>query len=60
MCLWQKLLLSGLLVAVVAVIVVTWGSIGSAALLLSLFPATAYLLLNHFHNTHDPEDYQGE
>ena len=45
-----------LLVIVVAVIILTWGSIGSAALTLGLLLAGIYLALKKSLNR-DPDDY---
>ena len=41
-------------------IILTWGSIGSAILTLALLLALGYLLLNRFQETHDPDDFRWE
>lgn len=56
----RKLLLGVVLALILAVILLTWGSIGSAILTLALIIAVGFLLLQWFLNTHDPEDYQEE
>lgn len=56
----QKTLLFLLIFVTVAVIILTWGSIGSAILTLALLLALGYLLLNRFQETHDPDDFRWE
>jgi len=56
----RKVLLFLLLVAVVTVILATWGSVGSAILTLALLIALGYIALNRFLETHSPDDYQME
>ena len=52
----RKILLTGLLVAVLLVIVFTWGSIGSAALTLGLILSGIFLALKKSLNR-DVDDY---
>lgn len=53
-------LLTGFLVLVVAVIILTWGSIGSAALTLALLLALGYLLIQKIMANRDPDDFRWE
>lgn len=57
---WQKVLLGLVAVALLAVIILTWGSIGSAALASCLLLMGASLLYQRYLNNRDPDDYQGE
>ena len=52
----RKILLGALLAAVLLVILLTWGSIGSAALTLGLILGGIFLALKKSLNR-DPEDY---
>ena len=52
----RKWLLIGFLVLVVAVIILTWGSIGSAALTLGLLLSGIFIALKKSLNR-DPDDY---
>ena len=53
----QKTLLTIVLVAVIALIILTWGSIGSAALTLGLLLAGIFLLLRKSIIDRDADDY---
>ena len=53
-------LLIGFLTLVVAVIILTWGSIGSAILTLALLLAVGMILIQKFMDSHDPEDFRME
>ena len=53
----QKTLLIAVLVVVLALIILTWGSIGSAALTLGLMLAGIFLLLRKTIIDRDQEDY---
>ena len=53
----QKNLLTIVLVAVIALIIFTWGSIGSAALTLGLLLAGIFLLLRKTIIDRDADDY---
>ena len=53
----QKKLLTVVLIVVIAVIILTWGSIGSAALTLGLLLAGIFLLLRKSIIDRDAEDY---
>jgi len=52
----RKILLAGFLLLVVAVIILTWGSIGSAALTLGLLLGGLFTALKKSLNR-DPDDY---
>ena len=56
----RKLLLAMLLVATVTVILVTWGSIGSAILTLALLLAAGYMLVLKIMENRDPDDFRWE
>ena len=56
----RKLLLVIFLVLTLAVILLTWGSVGSGILVLALIIAVGYLLLRWFLDPHDPDDYRME
>ena len=56
----RKTLLFILLFGIVAVIILTWGSIGSAILTLALLLSLGFLLLQRFMETHDPGDFRME
>jgi len=56
----QKLLLIGFLVLTLAVIVLTWGSVGSAILTLALLLALGYLLIQKIMANRDPDDFRWE
>ena len=56
----QKLLLIGFLVLTLAVILLTWGSIGSAVLTLALLLALGYLLIQKIMANRDPDDFRWE
>ena len=52
-----KWLLTGFLVFLVAVIILTWGSIGSAVLTLALLLSLGYLLIMKILENRDPDDF---
>lgn len=54
---FQKVLLIVVLFVVLALIILTWGSIGSAVLTLGLLLCLGFLALKWFLDTHDPGDY---
>lgn len=54
----RNTLLFLLLFVVLGVIVLTWGSVGSAVLTLALLIGLGYYLLRRFFDTHDPDDYK--
>ena len=56
----RKLLLGAFLAGILAVIVLTWGSVGSGVLTLALILSGGYLLLRRFLETHDPDDFRME
>lgn len=56
----RKTLLFLFLFVLVAVILLTWGSVGSAVLTLALLIGLGYYLLRRFLDTHDPDDYKME
>ena len=47
-------------VALIGVIILTWGSIGSAILTLALLLAAAYLLVLKIMENRDPDDFRWE
>ena len=51
----KSLLLIGFLVLVVAVIILTWGSIGSAVMAMGLISMISALLYRRFLNRDDPD-----
>ena len=53
----RKLLLAVILLGVLAVIILTWGSIGSSILTLALLLALGYLLLRRVWIDRNDEDY---
>jgi len=53
-------MLKFLLVLVVAVIILTWGSIGSAVLTLALLLSLVYLLVVKVLENRDPDDFDWE
>ena len=55
--LWQKILMAVTLVALVAVIVLTWGSLGSAVLTFCLIMMGASLLYQHFVTNRDTDKF---
>ena len=56
----RKILLFFMLVCVVAVIVLTWGSIGSAVLTFALLLSGGMLLLKTVMDHRDPDDFDWE
>ena len=55
---FQKALLFIVMFVIVALIILTWGSVGSGILTLVLIIAIGYLLLKKFLDSHDPDDYR--
>ena len=53
---FQKALLFIVLFVIVALIILTWGSVGSGILTLALLIGIGFLLLKRFLETHDPDD----
>lgn len=53
----RKLLLTAILLGILAVIVLTWGSIGSSILTLALLLALGYLMLRRLWIDRSDEDY---
>ena len=53
----RRILLIVLLIVLVAIIVLTWGSIASGAIALGLILGLAGLARRRFLESHDPEDY---
>ena len=60
MALWQKLLLVILLIGTLAVIITTWGSVGSAVLTLALLLSGGMIALRTFLENRDPDDFRWE
>lgn len=56
----RKLLLALLLVFVLAVIILTWGSIGSAVLTLALLISLGFILLKKIMESRNPDDFDWE
>lgn len=56
----QNILLFVVLFVVMAVIILTWGSIGSAILTLALLISLGYILLSKFMETHNADDFRME
>ena len=56
----QKSLIFILLFVIVAVIILTWGSVGSAVLTLALLIGVGALLLQRFLDTHNADDFRWE
>ncbi len=56
----QKVLLAILLAGILGLIVLTWGSVGSAILTLALLLAGGMLLLKWFLDTHNADDFRME
>ena len=56
----QTILLIGFLVLTLAVIILTWGSVGSAILTLALLLALGYLLIQKIMSNRDPDDFRWE
>ena len=57
---FRKLLLLALALGMLAVIVLTWGSIGSAILTLALLISLGYILLKKILESRDPDDFDWE
>ena len=53
----RRILLIVLLIVLVAIIVLTWGSIASGAIALGLILGLAGLARRRFLESHDPDDY---
>ena len=60
MRIWQKLLLILLVLTLIAVAILTWGSIGSAVMVLCLISLCSALLFQKFLTNRDAGDYQME
>ncbi len=56
----QKLLLTIFLTGILAVILLTWGSIGSAVLTLALLLGIGLILIQKFLENRDPDDFKWE
>ena len=56
----QKILLFIILFVLVAVIILTWGSIGSAVLTLGLLISLGFIALKKFMDTHNADDFRWE
>lgn len=56
----QTILLIGFLLLTLAVIILTWGSVGSAILTLALLLALGYLLIQKIMANRDPDDFRWE
>lgn len=53
---FRKLLLGLFLLGMLAVIVLTWGSIGSIVMTMGLLLSLGFLAVKRFTDTHDPSD----
>ena len=53
-------LLFVVLFVLVALAILTWGSVGSAVLTMALLIGLGYYLLRRHFDTHDPDDYRME
>ncbi len=60
MQLWQKLLLTALVAALTAGMILTWGSIGSGILAFCLLATGGSLLYQHFLTNHDDDSWDTE
>lgn len=56
----RKTLLFLMLFVLVGIILLTWGSVGSAVLTMALIIGLGYTALSRFLDTHDPDDYRME
>lgn len=56
----QKILLALLLGGILAVIVLTWGSVGSAVLTLALLLVAGMLVFKKVMDNRDPDDFRWE
>ena len=56
----RKILLAVLLIAMVTVILVTWGSIGSIMLTLGLLVSLGAILIRYIMDKRDPDDFDWE
>lgn len=56
----QKILLAALVIGLLAVIILTWGSVGSAILAFCLIMVAASLLYQHFLTNRDGESWDVE
>ena len=56
----QKILLAVFLGGILAVIILTWGSVGSGVLTLALLLAAGMLLFKKFMDSRDPDDFNWE
>lgn len=57
---FRKALLFIVLFVIVALIILTWGSIGSAVLTLALLLCVGFLLLHKVMENRDPDDFDWE
>ena len=57
---WQIVLLAAVAVLLVAVTILTWGSLGSAATLLCLISLCSALLFQKFMTNRDPDEFEME
>lgn len=60
MSILQKILLTLLLTGILAVILLTWGSVGSAVLTLALLLVAGMLLFKKVMDSRDPDDFRWE
>ncbi len=56
----RKYLPAAFLLLILGVIVLTWGSIGSAVLTLALLLGTGLVLIQRFMENRDPDDFKWE
>jgi len=56
----RKILLGALLAAMLLVIILTWGSVGSAVLTLALLLTAGMLILKKVMDNRDPDDFRWE
>ncbi len=56
----QKILLILVFTAILAVILLTWGSVGSAVMTLALLLGLGFLGLQRFMENRDPDDFKWE
>lgn len=56
----RYILLAVLLLGILSVIILTWGSIGSAVLTLALLLSAVFLLIKKIMENRDPDDFRWE
>lgn len=56
----RYILLAVLLLGILSVIILTWGSIGSAVLTLALLLSAGFLLIKKIMESRDPDDFRWE